>query len=937
MKKILKEFKKEIALGVCGILLVCVVFSSVKTVSNASALKEVKAECKETIAVNAKKYLSGYSTTSTETMKLEKNGVDTSSAIASAVSETVVSSIHSTNLTEEQMQEIFDAIDKTIEVQLATMGHELSEEEEAQLKSGIQTIAITTVYKAIADRGLVTVENMNSLRKGIEERVLYCEQLVNQKALALEKTLSRMQSSVGSIDTDATNNAHRISELNEELLDVMEQLNDLPNSSADGTISDEDLASIQSTLSGLLEDVIDAEEMIGSMNENLTHTDANNELLMSEIITLKETIVEIQNGVGSGEGGGLSDEALSELRGQIGTLSTSLEERISLQTQKIDTVNADLDDMEEGFNAFLTEYSVVQSNTDSLLSTLTENVGEGSVDARITALCNEIAIALGADISQTNDSLNAQMNSLSSSLSNTNNSVSGLTTELKEVEVSLASINDEQAGKLTKAVNELNSAIEASELSMSSSLTNVKDSLESLISGNTADIGNLVSELSASKSELENQLASADEETKAEIQAVIDSMNEVNTQLQDDFALQIAEAKSLAISLNEEQKTALSEATASLTSKLEESETELSASMLLTKNSLEELINGNSSDITGLAENIETAKSELQAQMETADEEQKAELEAMISDLDTILTELDASVTAQLASTNETMLSLNEEQTQALTAAKSALEEQLANVKTELSGSITTATDSLNELIDGNSSDITELSGALTAAKSDLVLQMETADEEQKAELQGLIDTLDTALETLTAATSQKDEELEASVLDLSTNLSSTKTALEDAKTTLTNRLATLNSTLEGATGDISTLQTDVTQLTNTATENIEKIEAVSGRVTANEAAIETVGDKAEENASNISTINGKLTSQENDLSAVKSKTDTNTTDISTLNSNVSSIQSSLDDKASTTEVESIDDRLDNVESTKAEMKYSTSGGTPTITITCVQ
>jgi len=74
MKRLL-HYKKELSIGLSGVLVVVLLFFSITTISNASALKEVKDECSKTIAVNTKQYLSSYQTTSTESGTLTKDGV----------------------------------------------------------------------------------------------------------------------------------------------------------------------------------------------------------------------------------------------------------------------------------------------------------------------------------------------------------------------------------------------------------------------------------------------------------------------------------------------------------------------------------------------------------------------------------------------------------------------------------------------------------------------------------------------------------------------------------------------------------------------------------------------------------------------------------------------------------------------------------------------
>lgn len=874
MKQISK--RKKIYLSVITAFII--VISSVlgySITAKASDLKAVKETLQTSVPASTKSFASEFVTTSqSQSDGLVKNGADPSGTIAYAVSNTVNKNLSTTTLTEEQLQKLNDEVAKTVSTQLSAMHISLNAHDQQMLTAGIQALVISDLYKAISDRGLIDVDSLNTMKFGLEERLAACEELISSQAKSVSSAITNLTEMVNEIEQDPESAEH-FSELANEIAYLQEFIKNygLEN------ISPETLTDLDVIVSSL-------QKKLDTLSDELSENGVDLSSLGDELNKVKSSISDSNL---------LTQDMLNSLRSQLELSNSELQGIISSQSTQINSLNTSLNTLSTDFEMSLENFDATQTNTNNIIAAIKRDLGEGSVDERIIDLCNELAEALSADITSINDSINQQINGLNASINATNSSLTSglnnLNDKVTTIQISMDTLSEEQTDALTLATQNLQAKIDESNqdiISLSSSLSSSTSSLNSLVEGNATDIVSLRTNIQNARTELTEAMESANEEQKAEIEGLIGELDSTLSTLDSSFQIKTQELQVSIENLSEAQTQALTDATSDLQSRIDESNADISSLSTSLSNAtinLNGLIEGNATDITALRTNLTNAKTELQVLMESADEEQKEELRGMISDVDMALQTLNSSFATKTLQLEASIAQLDEKQTRALNDATSALQNKIDESNADissLSSSLSSATESLNGLIEGNTTNITQLQDNLETAKSDLTKQMESADEKQKEELQGMIDAIDDTIVALDSSFDASISSINNSLLSVNsqiattnTQLEETKTALETAKNNLSGQLSTLSTNLTGAKNDITTLS-------NTLTTTKNEISALQGN-------LDTTTETANKNTKDIDTLENSINSK------------ANSSDIDSLNKKIKELEEELENKSELT------------------------------------
>jgi len=231
----MRNGKSKIALVlIATVLLVSFGMVSFGTIAKAQKLEDVKKECQRTIPTSTEQYASGYLSSGA------------TASLSGVVTDAVLQNLTTVKLTEEEINKLNDGIAQAIDMYLGKVSLDLTAEETELLKAGIQALALSNVYKAIAGDGSIDAITFNMMRKTLEDRITACEAVVAAQSKEVSATITTMEEYIAAMNE--SDNVAKLADMSSEINNLIQWIEELDMNS---DTQESDLAYLETALDSL--------------------------------------------------------------------------------------------------------------------------------------------------------------------------------------------------------------------------------------------------------------------------------------------------------------------------------------------------------------------------------------------------------------------------------------------------------------------------------------------------------------------------------------------------------------------------------------------------------------------------------------------------------------------------------------------------------------
>lgn len=382
----------------------------------------------------------------------------------------------------------YDAYSKEVQQAVTTAGSGLSDEQLKVITSGIEAICVADTYKTIADRGLVSAEDMEQLNNALQDRVKALESNLKSQQSSYEQKVETLQSQIDG--TNAIKDTAQLASLTSQVISITNELKEVE-------ADNRDVEAINK-LTGELNGVLKTLDELNMLNDTMS------EKINSAILKL--------------EANTLTPEDKEEIVKALADTNEELAKKILAQAKAVEEVTADL-------NSLAQDCEDQKTLTQSAISGV-ETAMNGSLKDLETVV-NEKNAALSKNIgdldkatTESNQYISKRVDELNKTLTDTQlefNSETGRLTVLvngaKEdydnYVANLSSTTDELKGDLSDEtallIGQLNQSLSDAQATLNNTLGDTETDGTVLFKLNTASTKSL-SDLDVKYGELENSL-----------------------------------------------------------------------------------------------------------------------------------------------------------------------------------------------------------------------------------------------------------------------------------------------------------------------------------------------------------------------------------------------------------------------------------------------
>ncbi len=406
-------------------------------------------------------------------------------------------------------------------------------------------------------------------------------------------------------------------------------------------------------------------------------------------------------------------------------------------------------------------------------------------NADVSALEAELA-ALKAAVAALDDTY-ATDQELADAIAEVNKTIADLADRIQLLEETYAT-----KAELEKAIEELEALIAAGDAAsidaLNQAVRNLEEKLAKLEAAMRSDVDAIYSALDQVKAELETLITEAKTALEATLAEAVDKLEKAD-----------AENRAALEQLIADTKAALETAIAALEGRVSQNESDIAALQAALAEAIENLnkaiAEGDAANAEALAEavaTLEKALADAVAALETADETNRAALEALITEAKTTLEAALAEAVDKLekadAENRAALEQLIADTKAALETITAALEGRVSQNETDIAGlqeALQQAIVDLNEAIISGDAALSEKIANLSTALDNAIAAYQAADKTMKAELSAKIEAADAALQAainkLTKDLAKAEEELNAAIASGDAELDSKIAALSAA------------------------------------------------------------------------------------------------------------------------------------------------------------
>ena len=209
----------------------------------------------------------------------------------------------------------YDAYSKEVQQAVNTAGSGLSDEQLKVITSGIEAICVADTYKTIADRGLVSAEDMEQLNNALQDRVKALESNLKSQQSSYEQKVETLQSQIDG--TNAIKDTAQIASLTSQVISITNELKEVE-------ADNRDVEAINK-LTGELNGVLKTLDELNMLNDTMS------EKINSAILKL--------------EANTLTPEDKEEIVKALADTNEELAKKILAQAKAVEEVTADLNSL----------------------------------------------------------------------------------------------------------------------------------------------------------------------------------------------------------------------------------------------------------------------------------------------------------------------------------------------------------------------------------------------------------------------------------------------------------------------------------------------------------------------------------------------------------------------------------------------------------------
>lgn len=370
-----KNRLKLIAIGLTAILAVDGIFLS-SYISQKGEYSDVSLEEQITTDING--FLENY--------EIAKEELPYISNLYYSGATSKIASITSSTLTKSDVN--YEEYSNTVSSEVLKEGSGLSEEQLAVITKGIETICIADTYKAISDKQLVSINDVNALTVALQTRINELENIVSTQDQTYQSTITELKNAT---NNSGTASASEIAQITAQLFKVTNDLRLLEGDSSE------------------MDAINDLSQRLNTILKDLQKVDDVNE----------KTIEQIQSAITKLETNSLSPEDKEQIVSLLSESNEELAQKIIDQSKAMDEVAGNLlslkEDCEE--QKVITERNInnVKSIMDGSLSDLNDYVVRSNevITASIETLEGTVNNNLTTEIGNTKALLDEKAGELS--------------------------------------------------------------------------------------------------------------------------------------------------------------------------------------------------------------------------------------------------------------------------------------------------------------------------------------------------------------------------------------------------------------------------------------------------------------------------------------------------------------------------------------------
>lgn len=209
----------------------------------------------------------------------------------------------------------YDAYSKEVQQAVTTAGSGLSDEQLKVITSGIEAICVADTYKTIADRGLVSAEDMEQLNNALQDRVKALESNLKTQQSSYEQKVETLQSQIDG--TNAIKDTAQLASLTSQVISITNELKEVEADNRDV----EAINKLTGELNGVLETLDELNMLNDTMSEKI-----NSAILKLEANTL-------------------TPEDKEEIVKALADTNEELAKKILAQAKAVEDVTKDLNDL----------------------------------------------------------------------------------------------------------------------------------------------------------------------------------------------------------------------------------------------------------------------------------------------------------------------------------------------------------------------------------------------------------------------------------------------------------------------------------------------------------------------------------------------------------------------------------------------------------------